>query len=158
MTPDGVAPEVSYDSTGTIPYPAFNAGATIQVSASGGTDVPAFNASVTAPAAIAGYTAPTTVSRSGYTATWTAGAGPGMWVIFAAVDGTSGDGNVGVCRVPDNGSFTIPSSTWALTPSTATIGFVGIGRVAPTTVTAGAASVIVQAVSYSISGDVTITN
>ena len=103
-------------------------------------------------------TPPTTMSRSGYTATWTAGSGPSMWVIFAAFDSNNGDGGVGICRVTDTGSFTIPSSTFALLPATADTGFAGVGRIAPVTVNAGNTMVIVQAVSYITSGDVTITN
>jgi hypothetical protein len=158
MTASGTAPDVSYDSAAAIPANLFTAGTSIHVSAAGGPEVPAFTATVTAPQTLAGFTPPTTVSRSGYTATWTAGTGPGMWVIFAAFDTNSGDGNVGICRVDDTGSFTIPASTWALTPASATAGFVGVGRVAPVTVMAGNATVVVQAVSYITSDDVTLTN
>ena len=138
-----------------MPKPAFTAGATVTFTAAGGPDVGAFTASVTAPATLAGYTPPTTMSRAGYTATWTAGSGPGIWVILAAIDGSAGGDGV-VCRVDDTGSFTVPASTFAMIPSTATTGFVGVGRVAPTTVAVGTVMVTVQATSYITSGQVTI--
>jgi hypothetical protein len=157
-TPDGTAPEVYYDTSPSPPTPLYDAGDSIQVSAAGGPDVPAFTATVTAPAALAGFTPPTTMSRSGYTATWTAGAGPTIWVIVGAFSSTSADAAIAVCRVTDTGSFTVPSSTFALVPANADTGFVGLGRVAPTTVSAGGTMVIVQAVNYLTSGEVAITN
>jgi hypothetical protein len=157
LQPQGTAPTVNYSSTAAVPKPAFTAGATITFTAAGGPDVPAFTGSVTAPAAIAGYTPPaTTVSRSGYTATWTAGAGPSIWVILGAIDTTAGGGIAGICRVTDTGSFTIPASTFAMIPANMTTAFVGVGRVSPTTVTAGGVSVTVQATSYSTSGMLTL--
>ena len=158
LDPTGTAPSVSYSPTAAVPKPAFTAGATITVTAAGGPDVGAFTASTTAPATLAGFTAPTTMSRAGYTATWTAGAGPSIWVIVAAFDGSSGAGNGIVCRVDDTGSFTVPASTFAMVPATATTGFVGIGRVSPMTMAVGSTMVTVQATSYITSGEVTIAN
>lgn len=154
----GAAPNVSYQPAAAVPKPAFTAGATITFTAAGGPDVGAFTATATAPETLAGFTPPTTMSRAGYTATWTAGTGPTMWVIMAAFDASAGTGNGVVCRVTDTGSFTIPASTFAMVPATATTGFVGVGRVSPTTMTVGATMVTVQAVSYITSGQVAITN
>lgn len=157
-SPTGTAPTVRYSATATLPQPAFAAGSTITISGAGGPDVPAFSGSVTAPAAIAGYTPPaTTLSRAGYTATWTAGSGPTMWVIVAGFD-SAGHGGVAICVVPDNGSFTVPASTFAMFPSTANMGFAALGRVAPMTTTVGGVMVTVQATSYVTSGDLTLTN
>jgi len=158
LNPTGTAPNVSYSPAATVPKPAFTAGATLTFTGAGGPDVGAFTATVTAPETLAGFTPPTTISRAGYTATWTAGTATTMWVIMAAFDPMSGDGNGVICRVGDTGSFTIPASTFAMVPASATDGFVGIGRVSPTTMTVGSTMVTVQAVSYITSGQVTITN
>jgi hypothetical protein len=158
LDPSGTAPSVSYSARAAVPKPAYTAGATITFTAAGGSDVGAFTASVTAPATLTGYTTPTTISRSGYTATWTAGAGPGIWVILAAADASSGAGNGVVCRVPDNGSFTVPATTFAMIPATDTVGFVGVARISDMTKTVGATMLTVQAVSYITSGQVAITN
>ena len=158
LTPTGTAPNVSYSSGAPVPNPAFTAGATITFTAAGGADVGAFTATTTAPEALAGYTPPTTISRAGYTASWTAGTATTMWVILAAFDPSSGSGNGVVCRVGDTGSFMIPASTFAMIPASYNNGFVGIGRISPTTMMVGSTMVTVQATSYITSGQVTITN
>jgi hypothetical protein len=156
-TASGTAPAVHYAATGTVPKPAFTAGATINFSGAGGPDVGAFSGSVVAPAAIAGYTPPpTSLSRSGYTATWTAGVGPTMWLVFGAFDNT-GHGLSAVCVVDDNGSFAVPSTTMAMIPSTATMAYVGLGRVVPMTTTVAGVAITVQATSYVTSGVLTVT-
>lgn len=154
-TPTGSAPGVHYSAT-TVPKPAFTAGSTITISGGGGPDVPAFSGSVVAPAALAGYTVPTTVSRAGYTATWTAGAGPQIWVVVAGFD-SGGNGGFAVCEVTDNGSFTVPASTFAMFPASANMAFVGVGRVSPMTMTVGGVAVTVQATSFVTSGSITLT-
>jgi hypothetical protein len=158
LDPTGTAPSVQYSPSSAVPKPVFTAGATLTFTAAGGPDVGAFTASVTAPAALAGYTPPTTVSRAGYTATWTAGAGPSIWVIFAAIDTSAGSGTSVLCRVDDTGSFTVPATTFAMIPSNQTAGFVGVGRVSPMTKAVGSTMVTVQATSYVTSGQLTITN
>lgn len=158
LNPSGAAPSVSYSTAGAVPKPAFTAGATLTFTAAGGPDVGAFTASVTAPATLAGYTPPTTLSRAGYTATWTAATGPTMWVILLAVDGSSGDGDGVICRVDDTGSFTVPATTFAMLPASATLGFAGLGRVSPMTMTVGSTMVTVQATNYVTSGQLTLTN
>jgi hypothetical protein len=157
LDPNGTAPDVSYSSAAPVPNPAFTAGATITFTAAGGPDVGAFTASTTAPETLAGYTPPTTVSRSGYTATWTASTAT-IWVIMALFNPSSGDGNFVLCRVGDTGSFTIPASTFALIPSTSSNGIVGLGRVSPTSITVGSTMVTVQATSYVTGGQVNVTN
>lgn len=158
IDPTGTAPSVTYSPSATVPKPAFMAGATIMVSGAGGPDVGAFTASVTAPAALAGYTPPTTLSRAGYTATWTAGAGPSIWVILAAFDTSTGSVTSVLCRVDDTGSYTVPATAFAMIPSNQTAGFAGVGRVSPMTTTVGSTMVTVQATSYVTSGQLTITN
>lgn len=155
MNPSGTAPDVSYDTTAAVPKPAFTAGATITFTSDGGPDVPSWTTSVTAPATLAGYTPPTTMSRAGYTANWTAGSSPLVWVIFAGFGTTTA--HIGICRVTDTGSFTIPSTTFALLDASETNGFVGVGRISASTVQAGSVSVTAQAVSFITSGQVTIT-
>jgi hypothetical protein len=154
--PSGTAPSVHYAVTGSVPKPAFTAGSTITISGGGGPDVPAFTGSVVAPAALAGYTVPTTISRAGYTATWTAGTGPTIWVIVAGFDSV-GNGAFAICVVDDTGSFTVPASTFAMFPTGANMAFVGVGRVAPMTTTVGGVAVTVQATTYVTSGDITLT-
>ena len=155
-TPTGSAPSVHYATSGTVPKPAFTAGDTITFTGQGGADVGAFTASVTAPAAITGYTVPTSISRSGYTATWTAGAGPTMWLIAAGFDNL-GHGAYTICVVNDTGSFTIPATTFAMFPSTADMAYVGLGRVSPMTKNVGGVMVTVQATSYETSGSIAMT-
>jgi hypothetical protein len=158
LNPTGAAPDVSYSTAAAVPKPAFTAGATITFTAAGGPDVGAFTVTTTAPETLAGYTPPTTMSRSGYTATWTAGTATTMWVIMAAFDTSSGNGNGVICRVGDTGSFTIPASTFAMIPASYTSGLVGVGRISPATMMVGSTMVTVQATSYITSGQVTITN
>ncbi|HEY1553223.1 MAG TPA: hypothetical protein VGF94_00245 [Kofleriaceae bacterium] len=123
-----------YEASPTPPYPLFTAGATITVTAAGGAGVAGFTGTVTGPANVAGFTRPTTMSRAGYTLTWTAGAGPGMWVLIAGVDDMFDSSGI-VCMVPDTGTFAIPASTFALLPAADTMGGVAIVRVAQTEVT-----------------------
>lgn len=123
MTPSGTSPSVHYT---TSPTPATNPyadGATITFSAAGG-EFPAFSGTVTAPASLAGFTVPTTVSRAGYTATWTAGAGPKVWVIFSTLSM-----DTLLCRVNDTGTFTVPASAMALIPAANTQVAVAVARV-----------------------------
>jgi hypothetical protein len=157
LDPHGTAPSVSYSSGPPVPDPAFTAGATLTFTAAGGPDVGAFTATTTAPETLAGYTPPTTISRAGYTATWTAGTAT-IWVIMALVNPSSGDGNVVVCAVDDTGSFTIPASTFAMIPATSNNGIVGLGRMSPRTMMVGSTMVTVQATSYVTGGQVTVTN
>jgi len=107
------ARDIYYTRAGAVPDPVFVAGATITVAASGGADLPAFSATVTAPAELLGYVPPTALSRSGYTATWTAGAGSEIMIAVAASDARMQNGAAVVCRVPDTGRFTVPASTFA---------------------------------------------
>lgn len=154
LDPTGTAPAVTYHSTPTAPNPLFTAGATLSVHAAGGPDFPAFDATVTGPTTLAGYVVPTALSRAGYTATWTAGAAH-VWVILAATNHTSIPAYV-VCRVDDNGSFTIPDSTFALIPAGYDSAAVGVGRVSTTDVTTTAGHVTVAAISDITSGFVTL--
>lgn len=146
MTPNGTPPQVGYTTTPAVPATVFAPGATLTVQAAGG-DVPAFTATVTAPSTLAGFTPPTTsLSRAaGYTATWTAGGGQGMWLIVIAEIGTGAD--VVLCRVPDTGSFAIPASTFALIPALATKAAVGLARVSEANVAIGQGSVAVVVAS-----------
>lgn len=137
---------LSYHPTATVPYPIFSAGATITFAGSGGTGFPAFSGTVTAPADIAGFTKPTTLSRAGYTARWTAGSGPMLWVLLAGVDG-SFNGTTVVCVVPDTGSFAIPASTFALLPAGDTMGGLAVARVAEGAVDVAGGHVQLEAVS-----------
>lgn len=144
LTPSGSPPNVSYtESPKPLPYPAFTAGATITFTAPGA-DVPSFNGTVTAPAAVAGWTPPTMISRAaGYTATWTAGSGPKIWVIVALVTGMNA--NIALCKVDDTGTYKVATSTLAL-DTTATQAAVLIARVAESPVQVGSSTVYLQVV------------
>lgn len=129
-----------YQATAAVPYPLFSAGAAISIAGAGGADIPTFNGTVTAPADLAGFTRPTSLSRAGYTATWTAGSGPSFWVLLLGLDSAFTPTQI-ICRVPDSGSFAIPASTFALIPAGDTMGGLAVMRVAHTTVTSATASV-----------------
>jgi hypothetical protein len=116
LSPNGLAPSAYYTATPTPTYPLFDPATTIALSAPGTTDFGAFSATATGPAPVLGVTPPTSVSRSGYTATWTAGSGPGFWVELVGFVGTS-SANTLRCRVSDTGSFTVPPEAFALMPS-----------------------------------------
>lgn len=123
LTPSGG----HYTVAPTPPTNLFTDGATITVHADGAAEFPTFSGTVTAPTAIAGFTPPSTISRAGYTATWTAGAGPKIWVLLVGVHGSASDGII--CRVNDTGSFALPASTFALLPAIDTSGAIAIARV-----------------------------
>ena len=143
-------------SAGSLPYPLFSAGATITFTGAGGADVGAFTGTATAPADVAGFTRPTTLSRAGFTATWTGGAGPGMWVLLAGSDGVSQVTSI-ICRVPDSGSFAIPASTFALLPAGENMGGVGVMRVVETAVSVGDTQVLLHVSTMDSSTIIPIT-
>src|SRR5262249_46487517 len=118
----------------------YSPGATISVTAAGG-DFPAFSGTVTGPGTLAGYTVPTTISRAGYTATWTAGSGPKIWVFVIGLASTTTTDII--CRGDDTGTFTIPPSTFALLPAAADQGVAAVARVAELDLTTPLASVYV---------------
>lgn len=134
-----------YHAGSTVPYPIYSAGATIAFAGAGGADIPAFSGSVTGPAEVAGFTKPTSLSRAGYTATWTAGSGPAFWVLVLGVDSTSA--TIVICRVSDTGSFTVPASAFALLPSSDTMAAAGVARVAQTDVDVSGARVSLYALA-----------
>jgi hypothetical protein len=154
LTPAGTAPEVDYSASPNPPTPLFTAGATISVQASGGPDFPAFSATVTGPAALTGFTAPTALSRAGYTATWTAGTEK-IWIIAVATNHTAIPAYV-VCRVDDTGTFAIPASTFAMIPADYTEAAVGVGRVSSMDVTTSSGQVTVAAISDITSSFITL--
>ena len=145
LTPAGTAPDVDYSTSPTAPTPLFTAGATISVEGAGGPDFGAFSATVTAPATLAGFTPPTSLSRAGYTATWTAGTDT-IWIIAVATNHTAIPAYV-VCRVGDTGTFSIPASTFAMIPPDYDEAAVGVGRVASADVTTSNGTVTVAAIS-----------
>jgi hypothetical protein len=144
LTPSGSPLE--YQAGSAVPYPLFSEGSTITITGAGGADIPAFNGTVTAPADVAGFTKPTSLSRAGYTVTWTAGSGPGMWVLLVAID-ASFNGVPVICRVPDTGSFAIPASTFALLPAADTMGGVAVARVVESEVAVTDTSIALVALS-----------
>jgi hypothetical protein len=124
---------LGYSASGQLPYPLFSAGAAISFTAAGGAGVPAFNGTVTAPADIAGFVRATSLSRSGYTVAWTAGAGPNLWVLLVGADASFNSTPV-ICKVSDTGSFVIPASTFALLSAADTMGGVAVLRFGSTVV------------------------
>jgi hypothetical protein len=153
ITPSGTAPDVTYHAA---PATVFTAGASLSVAAAGGPDFPPFNATVTAPTTLAGFVVPTTLSRTGYTAHWTAGT-EHVWVIMVATTSQATDLTYVVCKVDDTGTFTIPASTFALIPAGDTKAAVGVGRVSSSDVTTAAGHVTVAAISDTTSGLITLT-
>lgn len=143
----GTAPSVSYAVTPTVAIPAFQPGETITFSAAGGPDVGAFSGSVVAPATLAGFTPPTTMSRSGYTATWSAGNGSIMWVILIGSDPSNQTEGM-LCQVPDTGSFTVTSAMFGLWSSSDNMAQAALGRLATATVTASGNTILLAATSY----------
>jgi hypothetical protein len=142
-----------YSVVGTIPDVLFAPGATLGVSAAGGT-VPAFTGSVTAPAALPVVNFPATFSRAnGGTITWPSGNGDRMLMLVLS---TSLDAAM-VCEAPDSGSFTLTPAALAIVP-TMTEAFVTIYRLKETVVTAGAWKVYVRAADGVQSGDIAIGN
>lgn len=129
LNPTGVKPAVQYSSAAMVPNPAFVAGATITITGAGGPDFPAFTMTAVGPATLAGFTPSTTpISRAaGYTATWTAGAGPGMWVYLVGLTGQTFD--ILLCRVPDTGSYTVAPASLALLAASDTMAAVIVARV-----------------------------
>jgi hypothetical protein len=141
VTPSGSPPDVYYTTSPMESLPLFASGATISISATGSSDFPAFSGTVTAPAQIAGFTAPSTVSRAGYAAHWTAAAsGPKIWLVLVGIHGSQS--SVLVCRVDDTGSFTVPSSSFALFPTVYDQVDVAIARVSETLLTSPAVSLV----------------
>jgi hypothetical protein len=110
--------------------PLFSASDSLALTTSGGADLPTFNATVIAPAPILGDTSHGEISRDGYAVTWDAGAGPEIDVVLGVADAAQHAGVMVVCRVPDNGTFTIPASTLALVPPADKYANVLISRVA----------------------------
>jgi hypothetical protein len=97
------------------------------------------------PAAIVGYTPPTVLSRGGYTTTWIPAAGTQMRFVIGASNPRTHDSVFVICEVPDDGSFTVPPSTFALIPPAMDHGSVIAMRVVQTFVGAGDAHVVVEA-------------
>jgi hypothetical protein len=156
-TPSGTPPNVGYTNAPTPPKPLFTAGASITLQAAGA-DFPAFSTTLTAPAAVAGFTAPTTVSRQGYTATWTAGAGPKMWVLIVGTDAAFSTADVMICRVDDTGSFTVPAAAFALLPATDTKTLVALARIDEKVTTVASGTATVGVANQVSSGLVNLTN
>jgi hypothetical protein len=153
-SPTGVAPSVHYQTTPALPTDLFAPAATISLTAAGSPDFAGFSGTVTAPAALAGFTPPATMSRAGSTVTWTAGTATMMYVVVIGGDNT----NVGIvfCRVPDTGSYTIAASSFALLPA-GTMGSLVLGRANQTAITTTSGDVTLEAISASGAQDVTLT-
>jgi hypothetical protein len=151
-------------STGTVHYtttptppPAdlFAVHATLHFAGAGSPDFGAFAGDVVVPTTVAGFTPPTTMSKQGHTLTWTADSS--VTVMQIVLFATSGSVGLVFCRVPDNGSFTIPASTFALFPAGATGGGVLLARTNETVLTSASGTVALQAVEATGSMGVTFT-
>ncbi len=140
---------VVYRPTSDVPNPVYADGATITVASSGGADIPAFTATVTAPTAVVGFEPPTSVSRTGYTATWSPNAGAGMMLVLVAGSRHSHDRAGIVCHVDDTGTFTLPLPVFAFIPPSADRVSVTVARVAETVQTVGNARVVIDVVDSS---------
>lgn len=146
LTPIGTRPTASYMITpDPTPPDLFTAGATLSVSATGGS-VPAFSADVVAPAPVAGFTPPGSVSKSmPLPVTWTAGTGGSMWVWVIAFESGSGDARLLWCRTDDDGSYAIPADALKLIPAGHDAGIVALWRANEVLATPGTSTVHVVA-------------
>ena len=144
---------VKYKHSAPVPNPSFADGVPITVEVSGGADVPAFTASVNAPPTLAGYTPPTSLSRTGFTVTWTANAGTEIMIMVGALNRRRlTEGVLVMCRVPDTGAFTVPASTFALIPPAFDLAVVMVARVAETVQMVSDARIAIEAISSVGSG------
>jgi hypothetical protein len=116
IMPTGTPPIVAYSKQ--LGDPPYLGGATITASAPGTADFPAFSLSAQAPSSpVGGFASPSSVSRAaGFTATWTAGTGPHMFLGVNSKVSQSSDATLR-CVVPDAGSFTVTPAMLALLPS-----------------------------------------
>jgi hypothetical protein len=118
LLPVGTGTLVSYSASAEVTYPVLKG--TVSFSGAGGAGVGAFSGSAKAPAALAGFTAPTSLSRSaGWTATWTAGKSSYVAVYITAFE--EGDGSISKqdilrCQTTDSGSFTVTGAALTLIP------------------------------------------
>jgi hypothetical protein len=146
LRPHGTAPDLMYggwfddpDDDGQPQPDLFADDATIGVSAEGG-EVPAFSGVMTPPPRLVGFVPLTELSRATPpTLTWTPSSS-GTVVSIHIVAITPGPGNNFYdmrCRVPDDGSFSVPAEAYALIPSSATSAEVLVWRSNVTPLTAG---------------------
>jgi hypothetical protein len=147
---------IRYKPTGPVPNPSYVDEAQITVESSGGSDLPAFTGTVTAPRQLAGYSPPTSLSRTGYTATWTAVAGSKIMIVIAPVT-TRREGVAVVCRVPDTGALRVPASTFSLIPQLYDRAIVIVARIAESVQILGDAQVMIDVVSSVMSGPFPLT-
>jgi hypothetical protein len=155
LLPSGKAPNVMYSGDSTT-VPLFSDGAALQVVASGGPEVDAFAVSITAPTTLAGFTPPTSLSRSGYTATWTAGTGPSIRLDIVPSSTVQGSAAALECVVGDTGSFTVPASSFALIPTDWSQVAIEIARIDSRTMPAGNVSVTTSLAIYVDGGPFTL--
>jgi hypothetical protein len=148
----GDPPHVTYVASTEVPDPVFVPGAQLSVTAQGDI-VPAFTASVIGPMPLEGWTPPSTLSRSGYSITWTPGTGSSIQLVIGADHPGTADGGAAIlCILDDTGAFELPASTFALIPAADDEAILGIGRLARTTVMAGEVSVVFQASISTLTG------
>jgi len=137
---------VKYRPSARVANPPFVHGATIRVEASGGADVRAFTISVVAPPELIGFAPPRSLTRSGYTATWSPDSGTAIEIVIGASSSrTSEDGAILLCRVPDTGTYSVPASTLALFPPSFDEALVNVSRVADTVSILGNARITLEA-------------
>ncbi len=136
MTPSGSPPDVAYNSTpDPTPTDLYAPGATINATAPGGAGFPAFSISADGPGAIAGFTPPSTFSRSAPPAlTWTAGTADTVLMELVTIDATFSVINVVLCYTPDDGAFDMPAAAMALVPASQTQAAVALVRINQATI------------------------
>lgn len=159
LTPSGTAPNVTYQNAGSQNTAPLQAGTAIAAQATGSqgpTDVAAFALTTTAPDAVVGFAPPGSVSRAGFTASWTRGDGSNMWVLLFGFDPQLGSGTDIICDAADVGSFTIPASTFALLPASDTQAIVGVARVHDSSRVLSDTRVELDVVTVSLAGPLTL--
>jgi len=159
LMPTGTAPDVMYQSVGMQNGTFFQAGAAITAQAAGAqgaTDVAAFTLTTTAPAAVTGFSPPGTISRSGFTTTWTQGDGSHMWILVFGFDPQAGSAVEVICDANDLGSFTVPATTFTLLPVADTQVIVGVARVHDSSRVLSDTRVELDVLTVSLAGPLTL--
>ena len=128
------SPAAGYTTRTQLPDPLFTAGAAVSVSAAGDhAGVPAFTGQVAAPAALAGYTPPATVTRTGLTLQWTAVAGSSI-VVQIVGTGSTQMSPVIRCEAADTGTLTIPGMVFGWMPAGFSAVTLAVARISETDV------------------------
>ena len=153
----GASPNITYSGP-TLQDPIYAPGATLNIEGFGGSDIAPFSGSVPAPTAIAGYTPPASLARTGYTATWTPGSASGFEVWIIGINpAVMGDTVYEICSGDDSGTLTVAPSSIAMIPLAYSEALLAAIRVESTVVDAAGAPITIAAASSVLSGPFTLS-